>query len=307
MINQTKLSLLVALAAIFVVSDGYAVLSRPAVERPVKIGERLEVSPLIQLARLLQNAGYGSRIEFVLVALEEMSAAYKAEAHAIDVSAAADRATRNHFARWRLATLEYARSLDQLGDSMRRTSNVEILIDPQNLLRLNIDDRPVIIAGPRIDEPQVLARRIVERFCRAKPCSRLTESGPPQTAADIAEVFATWSFEQGKFPTLQTRDGLHFSFRSAADLGDKKQACLTLIKELRVLSTNIRYSRTRNLGGLERDQGASTDRQQVATCGAQPGRRLRTAAASAAESRPAVARRRHSLAARQSRSTSHRP
>ena len=70
MINQTKLSLLVALAAIFVVSDGYAVLSRPAVERPVKIGERLEVSPLIQLARLLQNAGYGSRIEFVLVALE---------------------------------------------------------------------------------------------------------------------------------------------------------------------------------------------------------------------------------------------
>ncbi len=237
------LSLLVMLAGILTAGNGHAVPSRSEVQRPVKIGERLEVSPLIQLARMLQGSGYRARIEFVIVALEEMSSAYKTEAQAIDVAAAPDRSTRNHLARWRMATLKYADSLDQLNHSIHRNSEIQIVIDSQNLLRLNVDYRPVIIAGPRIDQPQSLARRIVERYCLGKACSTLTENGPPQTISEVDEVFATWNFAQDKAPTLHTRDGLSFSFRSAADLGERKQACLSLIKELRVLSENIGYFR----------------------------------------------------------------
>jgi len=185
---------------------------------PIKIGDKLEVSPLLELARELRDAGYRERIEFAIVALQEMTSMYREEAMAVHPAQAVDRDQRNHYARWRWSTLEYAETLERINGFIRADSNVEILIDPQNTLRLLVDRRPVIVVGPRLDQPNHLSQRIIDRFCHVKECRGIEDNRPPQAPDEIDSVSAIWSFEQGRQPTLYTRDGLSFTFSTAEGL-----------------------------------------------------------------------------------------
>ncbi|MCC7410436.1 MAG: hypothetical protein IT495_02205 [Gammaproteobacteria bacterium] len=223
-------------------------------------------SPLTGIATMLARGRPADRLYLAVIALEEMAAAYEAEARAAVTTETMDDDARRALAHWRASTHGYARDLRLLADSLDERSRVEIYIEPYGSLRLRLDGRQVIISHPRMLEPDPLAARIAMRFCEMAGCAdalrRADRDGAaPALAGDagsatapaaglapaVPRVDATWSFSERLGPVLQTSAGLHFSFRDTEDLKRRKQVCLTLVHEIEELERALTMYRDRGL------------------------------------------------------------
>jgi len=204
-----------------------------------------EVSPMARLARELQTAGASERVDFAAVALEEMHAAYRAEADALrrELMRLPDRRSG---LRWLSATTAYAERLRSLAEGLSSETPVRVIPGPAAQVQLLVDGALVIVEGPRIGQPDRLERQVVERYCRRHPCRLEASLPPPERAPTSAPPRARdglWSFGEGHGPVLTTEDGLEFRFARAAELKRKREIGAHVVGELRALARALQRAR----------------------------------------------------------------
>jgi hypothetical protein len=135
-----------------------------------------------------------------------------------------------------------ASELDELAQTVTTQSTVHIGFGPGNSLYLIVDDKPVVISGPRTEDQADLEKRIVSRFCSLHPCKQLIPMPGPSAAEPVVSTPATttrWSFSEGAGPICSTDDGLVFQFDNASDLRRKREACARVVAELHLLAAEI--------------------------------------------------------------------
>lgn len=227
--------------------------------------------PLVRLARGLAEAPPEVRAQFARTALEEMAAAYDAEAqrvwHGKRVSHR-DRDAR----RWAAHTEAYAERLAALADAVTPATDVEIRRTAAHEVELVLPATSIIVSGPRIAEPGHLAERILARFCALQDCAALapeptrmasgaagqtTPAGQSEatgdgntadgTPAPPPRVAAVWTFSDRRGPTFTTADGLEFLFPDLRDLVRRREACAQVAAELRTLAEQLAQARARGV------------------------------------------------------------
>jgi len=205
------------------------ILSTPAWAQDV--GRELPTRPtvLVSLVEGLQSASVADRATFVRVALQEMVYEYEAVLGSAPTRA---RPQSDRQIAWNRATADYLSRLRQTLRNVDEGMPVEIALSGRRLVQVLVAGEPIIIAGPIIDHPDEMERRIVELYCVEAFC--------PSTASGIGRVGlpprVVWSFGDDRVATLSTTDGVHCQFRDASDRWLKERACVGLTREMRELA-----------------------------------------------------------------------
>jgi hypothetical protein len=195
-----------------------------------------------QLAAALTDAPESMRADFAVAAIAEMIADYNAEA---------DRARRESHThirdrdlrRWTVAVDAYAAELTAIANSVTPDTPVRVTIGATNGISLDIDGKPVLVSSPRAREESAFEQRIMDRFCNRYPCDDLIAGyRPPQTLAATSDTRTYWSFSQQAGPSCSTGDGLEFQFQDMTNIGGKRKACDSIVKELNALATALAWN-----------------------------------------------------------------
>lgn len=194
---------------------------------------------LDQLAAQLETEPAGLRAELARIVLNEMAAAYAAEA----ARARGDMRRSNAAAdlrRWAAAVDGLAGELAALAGTVTEVTPVQATVNRDGSVTLLVDGRPVEVNGPRIADQAALERRIIEQFCSLYSCdSGGTRNAPAQSVTVPAGRTPHWSFGADAGPLCSTDDGLQFRFHNTDDLRRKREACSRVVAELERLIAAI--------------------------------------------------------------------
>ena len=196
---------------------------------------------LDQLALGLKDAPGPVRADLAYVAISELAAAYALESRLARQETGHQPGQRK-LRRWAVAVENLASELDELAQTVTPQSSVRTGFGPGNSLYLIVDDKPVVVSGPRTDDQADLEKRIVSRFCSLHPCTQLIPLPQLSNAEPVVSTRATktqWSFSEDAGPICSTDDGLVFQFENASDLRRKREACARVVAELHLLAAEI--------------------------------------------------------------------
>ena len=208
---------------------------------------------LPDLARAVAAGDALARLDFALVAIDEMAAAYRGEAERIyqERQRQGEAGSR---ARWSSGTAAYAEQLRAMADRTLTARSVDVLVDAVGDVLLVVDGESVAVAGPRVAEPGLLAGAIVERFCRLQDCLRLVpasavrgdgeDPGAVTRAEPAPPPRVEWSFSDQGGAVCRTDDGFEFLFRDLAELTTKRAACAMVVAEFRRIARRLAELRT---------------------------------------------------------------
>lgn len=196
---------------------------------------------LDQLALSLKDAPGPVRADLAYAAISELAAAYASESRLARQEMQQQPGQRK-LRRWAVAVENLASELDALAQTVTTQSSVRTGFGPGNSLYLIVDDKPVVVSGPRTNDQADLEKRIVSRFCSLHPCKQLIPLPRLSDAEPVVSTQATktrWSFSEDAGPVCSTDDGLVFQFDNTSDLRRKREACARVVAELQLLATEI--------------------------------------------------------------------
>jgi hypothetical protein len=196
---------------------------------------------LDQLAIGLKNAPGPVRADLAYTAISELAAAFTEESRLAREEIRRQPGQRK-LRRWAVAVENLAFELDDLAQTVTSQSSVQVVFGPGKSLYLVVDDKPVVVSGPRSKDQADLEKRIVSRFCSLHPCSQLVPEPLTSEALpvpDTSTATTRWSFSEDAGPVCSTDDGLVFQFDNASDLRRKREACARVVTELHLLAAQI--------------------------------------------------------------------
>jgi len=195
-----------------------------------------------RLALALADAPASMRADFAIAAIAEMVVDYNAEADRARREARS-RAGDRDLGRWAVAVDAYAAKLTAIANSVTPDTPVRVAIGAENSISLDIDDVPVLVSSPRVREQPAFEQRILNRFCTLYPCEDLiAEYRLPQPAFTSSDTETYWSFSQQAGPSCSTGDGLEFQFQNMKNIGQKREACGRIVKELNTLAAALAWN-----------------------------------------------------------------
>lgn len=193
-------------------------------------------SPLVRLARSLQDAPDTMRSDFAWLALSEMVEFYNEQAARARLEARGTGRARDQ-ARWAASVDTYAAKMQALADSFTPDSRVRITAGPGNDVYVYVDGHPVIVTGVIDGQQAAYEQRVLERFCLLYLCPELMQDATaPEALPASAGADVQWSFSQNAGPACITDDGLEFQFRDMTDLKKRRRACAQVVSDLNALA-----------------------------------------------------------------------
>ncbi len=191
---------------------------------------------LIHVADQMQQGSVYDLVTFAKVALKEMALTYEEEAEKSSNELPEDIDDRRKLHRWSNSTLDYARHLHTVSDSITELSSIVIDTDVNGELLIIVDKQPFFIISPSIHDPETLDQRIIDTICQNRECNlellKLKEEEDTVTVV----IEADWQLSDRSRPEYVTGDGLHFIFNDIENRVNKQNACLKIIKELKLVT-----------------------------------------------------------------------
>lgn len=218
-------------------ASGAAVL---ADELPTDGSQPRKERSVHQLAAHLKDAPLEARADFALAVLSELIGAYSRETVQARAALRGSRGNRD-LSRWVRAVDGLILELQGLLDALSPETPVQISERDAETVYLIVGGSPVLLNGPRASERAMLEQRVLERFCSRNYCDDLFEDELPHAAASATlESLPLWRFSDQGGPVCASGDGLELQFRSAFDLGHKREICSRMVAELNSLITALR-------------------------------------------------------------------
>jgi hypothetical protein len=191
---------------------------------------------LIYVADQMQQGSVYDLIDFAKIALKEMAFSFEDEADKSNNEILDNPDDRKKLYRWTHSTLEYAKYLHLVSDSINELTPIEMNTDSSGELLIIVDNQPFFIISPSLHEPEMLDQEIINAVCQTRDCQLelIGFKEEPDTKTIVIE--ANWQLTDRSRPEYVTVDGLHFIFNDIKNRSDKQNACLKIIKELKLVS-----------------------------------------------------------------------
>jgi|GEM_PF-4823813 len=234
-------SLIAQLAGLLLIATvtGLAVPGASAVQPP-----QTRSSKLKRLGYFLQSESREVRLQFAIIALDTMIAAYTAELEKLNTPGRHSLRQAHKRRRWATAVNQYLDYLYAFEEVIKQAPKVDIIADQPGPVQLLSGEFVLPISSPRIARPEQLENTIIESFCEDYPCDPLALEDPKeQPPAPVGR--SGWSFRAGYGSTYQTVDGLNFMFSNVRNKARKEQISLRISEQLRQLGDTLRRARRR--------------------------------------------------------------
>jgi len=190
---------------------------------------------LIYVADQMQQGSVYDLMDFAKTALKEMAFSFEDEAEKSNNEILENPDDRKKLYRWTHSTLEYAKYLHVVSDSINELTPIEIITDSSGELLIIVDNQPFFIISPSLHAPDMLDQEIINAVCQTRDCQLelIGFEEEPDTKTIVIE--ADWQLTDRSRPEYVTVDGLHFIFNDIKNRSDKQNACLKIIKELKLV------------------------------------------------------------------------
>ena len=179
---------------------------------------------------------------FVIVALDVMIDAYLLEIRRVDELRGDQQANQ---ASWRAGTLSYVRKLEQALENAERGANIYLAQEADGSVRFVIAGEQIMFHAPRVSEQGGLEASLVDHYCLQKYCRPAKDTIEDKTRDQMENLAGHWEFSSKTRPTYTAGDGLKCLFQDQRHLTLKREACKSLIFELRFLAEALKALRAK--------------------------------------------------------------
>ena len=204
----------------------------------VTLTNRQKHAVLYELAREMKEGTAEDLADFIKISLSEMASLY--EEVALEPGRESSITESVHLSRWRNETLELARRLYNVADTVDPGMSLDVVVDDTGDLQLVVNDRIYILSNPVINKPYLLDEKIINRVCSIRVCNDDLVTIHDHLNKREIIIEATWKISQGDKPEYITSDGLHFVFNNIEDRTRKQIACLKIIKEIKFVADSLK-------------------------------------------------------------------
>ncbi|MEM7468071.1 MAG: hypothetical protein AAF387_14445 [Pseudomonadota bacterium] len=188
------------------------------------------------------NDDHVSQREFVLGALDVMIDAYLIEIKRLDEL---DSDSRSSKASWRSGTLGFVARLEKSVTALERGAELFIAEEIDGSVRFVIGAEQIMFNAPRMSDQGQLEATLVDHYCLRQRCNQGRGTIEDKTMDEMARHSGSWEFSGGTKPTYTASDGLECVFRDQRHLTLKREACKSLIFELRFLAEALKALRAK--------------------------------------------------------------
>ena len=143
---------------------------------------------------------------------------------------------RTEDAGWRAGTRSYVEHLRRVGASIADRPSIEMIRETHGGVRLVIGREQVMLNAPRSRDQAALERNVAEHVCRFSACSAPGTTVEERVDQRMAQSGGAWEFGSKQRPAFTSGDGLRCVFTDRRHLNLKKNACMSLVRELRLLA-----------------------------------------------------------------------
>ena len=188
----------------------------------------------------VMSADDSAQREFVVAALDVMVDAYLVEIRRVDELGAKAQSER---ASWRSGTLNYVRRLEKALAAAEHGAAIFITQEVDGSIRFVVGGEQIMFHAPRLSAQRHLEATLVEHYCLKEYCARGHRTVEDKTRAQMEQVTGQWEFSSRSKPTYTAGDGLKCVFEDQRHLTLRRQACKSLIYELRFLAEALKALR----------------------------------------------------------------
>ena len=172
------------------------------------------------------------RQDFALLALKELSSAYREEAAL--VRASGDQADGRHRL-WLRDVETYRHQLLRLARRIERGASVDIFKQPLTAATLAVGDRQVMLTHPRPDHQRSFEQQLLTDYCRSHTCDPLAGDSATTSAItpgplETGRIVPTWEFTMAG-PACSHR-GMRLLFDAGTDFDAVRDTCKQLFNDL---------------------------------------------------------------------------
>lgn len=236
-IYQYTRALLCAYVAIFLAITSATISASPdQTDANDMTQQRIQITRFDDVVAHISNADAIDQARFAKIAIALMIATYETELEhaAVDAPGASENEQR-----WRAGTRLYIDRLERIAASIHAASMVRIIQEVHGAIRLIIDGEQVMLSAPRPSNQSSFEQSIAENVCRMAFCPRRGTTVEERAAERSAALTSSWVFAQKSPPRYLSSDGLQCLFEDNRHLILKKNACVNLVYEIRLLKEAI--------------------------------------------------------------------
>ena len=193
-------------------------------------------SRLSVLTDEISNSSQFEIYEYIKIILTEMISIYEEEAErAREIAAlAGDKDKQNKLYRWSNNTLNYAYQLIDVYNGMDEYSDLQVYTDYNHDSYLLIDNYPVVVASPVLNEPNTLEERIIVSVCDRMYCDMERLDQLAEDRKKRIKIKAGWKVFEGQY-VYYTGSGLQFVFSDVNNKKLKQKMCLKIALDLTLI------------------------------------------------------------------------
>lgn len=177
---------------------------------------------------------------FAHIALDELSAAYQAELDQVRVAVAKSQKGQQKRRRWFIATNIFLANLQRASQLLNSYASFRLYIDKKHNVLIVVDDQPIVVSGPRINDEVALEKRIIDRYCSQKECLRPVRNSRYDNFEQQFSAPGSWLLGQSGRIEYVTGDGLLFEFNNMTNRVEKREAVHAVIIELRHIVISLK-------------------------------------------------------------------
>ena len=230
---------------VFVYSVDKPELNINMIETPVL--HQVKATALLHVANQIQARPACDLAEFAKVSLSEMAYLFEEEAIRARHERPASREKSQKLVRWSHSTLEYANHLQAIAGSIDVNTPVELHVGSDGEILFVINGMPFLVSSPLIYDHGKLEQRIINAFCRNRVCDlefpELRREPPKRNVV----IEAGWRMDDQSQPEYVTSDGLHFIFGNIKNRTRKEEACLNIIKEMKLMADVLKETHDKGI------------------------------------------------------------
>ena len=208
----------------------------PEISSPVS---NQKPSTLVILSRDIAKANYYEKQEYIQIVLSEMIDVYQEEAErAIErTQLIKDKKKINKLYRWSQNARGYADVLAGLYESINNSNSLDVYADKDQSYLL-IDNYPVEVTGPVLNQQQQLEDRIVRAVCATMVCNleRLAEFNA--LSQRNIRIRAGWRLKKDHY-VFYTTSGLQFIFSTLENKNLKQKMALKIAADMTLIAEEL--------------------------------------------------------------------
>lgn len=202
----------------------------------------LTKSRLLQIASDIEKRGtFEDKQLFARIAVSEMSTAYEHQAilvqETIRQANKQNKDQRKHSS-WGKGALAYAEQMHQLNVQIEEAASIDIITEGQNEVLLVIDNTPVVVSSPVINQQTRFEQQIMQRICEYFACDESTLASIEKPTSKLIQVKAGWKLEANQY-VFYTFSGIHFPYANQEQRKEKEKFALKLARDLNLVSKEL--------------------------------------------------------------------